>query len=1054
MDEMSIFQTALAKVDPHERSAYLSRACGGDAALRRRIEEALEEATDVAVDPTQVEVTPAPALGVSPLLPFLAPPRVAGMLGRLGPYDIVDILGRGGMGVVLKAYDPNLRRFVALKVLTDDPGMTSTARRRFDREAQAVASIHHDNVVGIYGISPDHDPPYFVMPFIEGRTLQELLDRQTPFSIDEIVRIGREAAAGLAAAHKGGVVHRDVKPANILIEEPGGRVKITDFGLARGTDDVALTTAGLVAGTPLFMSPEQAHGVAIDGRSDLFSLGGVLYTLCTGRPPFRGVNPVVVLRQVCDDEPPAIRSLNPNIPEWLVAIVMRLLEKDREQRFQSAQEVADLLSRPHPEEKQPEKKPVPRSAWQYPWLVSAALCSVLLALFLPALAQLWLGRTTVGAAASPIERLGELPVEVVPLALRTCPADSLRWERIPRSFREFLGRWDQAEQSIVAVLSDTVVRPLDVFSAAAYRPDGGVVAVGGYTGDLCLVDASTGATVSQCAKAHGDQIRCLAYRPDGQRLASGGFDGIVKIWDPAGLRLLREIRASGHVCGLTYTNDGKQLLGAVETSDRPSHTEVWAWDPDNGLELRHADVSPEAPHALALHPAGKLLAVAGYDRMIRLLDPATLKTVREPLQGHSKPVFGLAFSRDGRWLYSCGDDSTVRTWDVKSGYVTATLTAPDRVISLTTLGDGILAACCVDGKVLLCDPANGQELRRLTVADESLRFVLASPDGRTLLVGGWGGTLSFRDPATQRERHRGIGHRGTVHGVAFSPDGSLVATCGQDRSIVLWDAATGQERRRFLGHQFPIGDVTFSPDGKRLASGALDRSVRIWDVETGNLVRTLSDKIAGGIPSVAYNSDGSLLAAGTFGGYVHVWTSTGQSVRTWKVSEKAVWQVAFCTDGSLGTVSDSGLRLWNPRTGEPGRSLATADKAMQALAFDPAGQLVAGAGADGRIRLWDVSSGALMRDLPGPASLVVSLAFRADGQLLVAYAPLDGTVQWWGLNGPRARTGSLHFPPTRSAELQRMSLSPEGRHVAIASPDVGAYLLRLAPRGEEPPFDP
>src|SRR5262249_20519400 len=233
---------------------------------------------------------------------------------------------------------------------------------------------------------------------------------------------------------------------------------------------------------------------------------------------------------------------------------------------------------------------------------------------------------------------------------------------------------------------------------------------------------------------------------------------------------------------------------------------------------------------------GKILAVAGYDRMIRLLDTATLQTVREPLQGHSKAVFGLAFSRDGRWLYSCGDDSTVRTWDIKSGYVTATLTAPDRVISLAALSDGILAACCVDGLVLLCDPANGQELRRLNEADDHLRFVLASPDGRTILIGGWGGTLSFRDPATQRERHRGIGHRGTVHGVAFSPDGSLVATCGQDRSIVLWDAATGQERRRFLGHRFPVGEVTFSPDGKHLASAGIDRSVRIWDVETGELV--------------------------------------------------------------------------------------------------------------------------------------------------------------------------------------------------------------------------
>src|SRR5205085_361215 len=164
-----------------------------------------------------------------------------------------------------------------------------------------------------------------------------------PLTLEAILRIGSQAAAGLAAAHKLGVIHRDIKPANILLENGVERVKLTDFGLARAADDVQMTQTGIIAGTPQYMSPEQARSEPMDVRSDLFSLGSVLYTMCTGRPAFRADNPVAVLRRVCDDLPRPIHEINAEIPEWLEAIVDKLLAKDPADRFQSAAEVAELL---------------------------------------------------------------------------------------------------------------------------------------------------------------------------------------------------------------------------------------------------------------------------------------------------------------------------------------------------------------------------------------------------------------------------------------------------------------------------------------------------------------------------------------------------------------------------------------------------------------------------------------------------------------------------------------------------------------------------------------
>ena len=295
---------------------------------------------------------------VDEALTFLAPPGRPDALGRIGHYEVLEVLGRGGFGIVFRAFDEVLQRVVAVKVLAPEIAVTSPARKRFLREARSAAKVRHENVVRIYAVE-EQPLPYLVMEYIPGETLRQRLDRTGPLEPAEVVAIGRQIAEGLAAAHSTGLIHRDIKPGNILIEtgtQP--HVKITDFGLARATDDASLSQSGTVAGTPMFMSPEQAKGEPIDHRADLFSLGSVLYTMCSGRPPFRAGNTLAVLRRVVEDTPRPIQEIIPEVPQWLRDLIARLHAKKPEDRFGSARDVAELLARgPAKPQQQPDVQP-------------------------------------------------------------------------------------------------------------------------------------------------------------------------------------------------------------------------------------------------------------------------------------------------------------------------------------------------------------------------------------------------------------------------------------------------------------------------------------------------------------------------------------------------------------------------------------------------------------------------------------------------------------------------------------------------------------------------
>ncbi len=312
-------------------------------------------------------------------------------LGRFAGYEIVGIVGHGGMGIVLKGFEGSLHRYVAIKVLAPRLATNGTARQRFAREAQATAAVRHDNVIAIHRVDDWHGLPFLVMPYVAGISLQKRIDTQGPLTVEQALRVGVQIASGLAAAHAQGLVHRDIKPANILLELGVERITITDFGLARAVDDASITRTGIIAGTPQYMSPEQAQAGQIDARSDLFSLGSVLYTMVTGRPPFRGLGSFEVLQKIVDRNPRPIREIEPTVPEWFQQIVSKLHSKKPSDRPSSAGEVATLLEDCLAHVRQPMVSTLPKllpkasshrwvpPRWTLPWIATGMLFSMFMA---------------------------------------------------------------------------------------------------------------------------------------------------------------------------------------------------------------------------------------------------------------------------------------------------------------------------------------------------------------------------------------------------------------------------------------------------------------------------------------------------------------------------------------------------------------------------------------------------------------------------------------------------------------------------------------------------
>jgi len=588
-------------------------------------------------------------------LAFLHPAEDGSHLGSLANFNVVRVVGRGGMGVVLHAVDTCLQRDVAIKILDPELSKDELAVTRFCREARAAASISHENVIAVHQVEHDEskDIPFLVMELISGESLEKKLERDGRLSLKEIVSIGMQTAAGLAAAHEKGLIHRDIKPGNILLEKAGQRVKLTDFGLARAAEDVRLTRSGLVAGTPLYMSPEQANGEELDARSDLFSLGVVLYELATGEPPFNGKTPLAVLKQVAEAQPVPLRERNPELPEWFAHIVDRLLAKKPADRFQSARELAGVLEHCWALLKSSETVVCPKKKTANPWkpiILGTAAGFVTLILGALAVFFLWPRR--------------DRPEESVPVPLHVFKGNAgPLWSlAISRDGKNLAMGNDDGTVKFWDIVAGKVLWTLNAHKAPvwtlALSPKGDYLATGSDDGHAIIWDIKTQKELHVLANPGG--VRAVAFDPEGRKLLTGGRNGTVAVWDvQTAEKLVETAGHSGLVVAVAYAPDGKTMASA--SGDKT----IKIWDGSTGRPALTLAGHESGVYGIAFAPTGRYLVSGGWDRTVRLWDLDSGSQLSK-LEGHTQDVWSVAFNPEGTLFASTGEDQIVRVWNVET----------------------------------------------------------------------------------------------------------------------------------------------------------------------------------------------------------------------------------------------------------------------------------------------------------------------------------------------------------------------------------------------------
>jgi WD40 repeat protein/tRNA A-37 threonylcarbamoyl transferase component Bud32 len=1004
-------------------------------------------------------------------------------LQKLGRFELLGVLGRGGFGTVYKARDPELDRTVAVKVPRAGNLAEAQELDRFLREARSAAQLRHPSIVTVHEVGQSDGLPYLVSDFVQGVTLADQLSARRP-GFREAAELVAAVADALQYAHEQGVVHRDVKPSNIMIGADG-KPCVMDFGLAkRDAGEITMTVEGQVLGTPAYMAPEQARGEghAVDGRGDVYSLGVVLYQLLTGELPFRGTQRML-LHQVLHDEPRPPRSLNDPIPRDLETVCLKAMAKEPGRRYQTARDFADDLRR------WLKGEPIqarPVGAWGRGWRWARRRPAAAALLAVSGVAALALVGLGVGLVYS--LELNERNARIQSAnqqleAANTKTETALQAESEARKEERkllYVNKLVLAEREWTAGNVGRVKRLLGECPEEARGWEWR------YLDQLCRRALAS-------VQGPKEDSEALAFSPGGNWMVTGGGAGVtVRFWSITSGRVTHQLSDTFFPAwGLDVNPDAKLLVSVGRYVGQGAQLRVKLWDVATGKEVQELTGFPgtagngflrtEHPAKCAIFsPDGQWLAVAsvvgGRPGAVTLWDVRTRQLVRT-LTGFDRPLSGLAFSPDGnRLAYLAVTPPSARAnrpvgglkiWQTSTG---VTLLEEGN-LPVAPTGKPVFSP---DGKHLAFPAEDGaihiwdtQTLKEYTAfrAENDIPYLIAySPDGNLLASTAGDGIVHLWDPV-RRLRLRSLrGETGPHVGLTFSADGRRLLTCDKLNRLTTWDPHTGQDPLIVPVNSPTLVRLVVSPDGKRLACGNDDGTVKVWDAVTGQLLLILRGHRFRAM-GVAFSPDGSLLATGSHdGGGVKLWDATTGQLRRSLPFKASVDVATFSPDGQyLAIASHTPGKGWDKLDTEVCVLSVASSTVVHTLRghtslimdarFSPNGHRLVSASDDKTARVWDVQTGQELFCFHLHSGAVSEANFSPDGQR-IASTSADQTVKVWGaatgaeiltLGGHKGATVGVAF----SRDGRRLASSSDDGTVKIWDAGTGEELLTL--RGHQGP---